>query len=383
LTDRQVPLAVPEVGEAEIAAGTAVLERKWLTMGEETAAFEAEFAARVGATHAFAVSNCTAALHLALLSLGVEPGDEVIVPSLSFVATANAVRYCGATPVFVEITSDNDLNLAAGEIEAHVTPRTRGIIAVHHSGYPADVAALRGLAGEQGLFLVEDAAQAIGAARDGLTCGSAGDVACFSFYSTKNATTAEGGMVTTDRDDVAERVRLFRSHGMTASVLERDRGTRFGYDVVALGYNYRIDELRAALGRVQLSRVDGFNERRRALVARYRDGLAGVSGVTLPFEGHPGTSACHLMPALVPEGVDRTDLAARLRGRGIQTSVHYRPIHLMTDYVTRVGTHEGQLPRTEAVAARELTLPLFPGLTDEDGDHVVAVLREELTRPGR
>ncbi len=379
-----VPLAIPDVGPDEIAAATRVLERQWLTMGEETIAFEEEFAALVGAPHAIAVSNCTAALHLALIALDVGPGDEVLVPSLSFVATANAVLYVGATPVFVDIPGAHDLNLDLADAERKLTARTRAIVAVHHSGHPADLVALRAFADRHGLAFVEDAAQAIGAAREGLTVGTAGDLACFSFYSTKNATTGEGGMVTTTRDDLAERVRLVRSHGMTASVLDRDRGKVFGYDVVELGYNYRIDEVRAAIGRVQLAKVRGYNARRAEIVARYRDALASIEGLGLPFAGVPGTSVNHLMPIVLPPAVDRIAFAAALRARGIQTSVHYRPIHLMAHHRRVCGTGEGLLPVTEDVAERELSLPLYPTLTDAQIDHVIDSIQAGLAgRAGR
>jgi dTDP-4-amino-4,6-dideoxygalactose transaminase len=374
MSEIRIPLAIPDVGAEEIAAVTRVLERQWLTMGEETLSFEAEFAELVGAKHALAVANCTAGLHLALDALGVGPGDEVLVPSLSFVATANAVRYCGGTPVFVDLPSENDLNLSLEDAASRITPATRGIVAVHHSGHPADLTGLRALADQRGLFYVEDAAQAVGASRDGIRCGASGDIACFSFYSTKNATTGEGGMVTTGDDSLVARLRLLRSHGMTASVLDRDRGKVFGYDVVALGYNYRIDELRAALGRVQLRKLPAANARRGEIVARYRRGLAGVSGLVLPFADVPGRSAHHLMPVLIPEGRDRNEVALALRERGIQTSVHYRPIHLMTAYIEALGTGEGDLPMTERVAARELTLPLYPGLTDDMVDEVIAAV---------
>jgi dTDP-4-amino-4,6-dideoxygalactose transaminase len=375
-----VPLSVPEIGPDEIAAVTAVLERRWLTMGNETESFEREFASLVGVEHAIAVSNCTTALHLALLAVDLRPGDEVLVPTLSFVATANAVRYCDALPVFVESASENDLNFSLEDAARKVTSKTRGIIAVHHSGYAADLSGLRAFAEARRLFYIEDAAQSAGAARDGVRCGASGDLACFSFYSTKNATTAEGGMVTTRSAELAAKVKLLRSHGMTASVLDRDKGKAFGYDVVALGYNYRIDELRAALGRVQLRKLLDGNRRRGEWSRRYRRGLSGIRGLVLPFDGAPGESAHHLFPILLPEGTDRVAFAADLRSRGIQSSVHYTPIHLMTYYRQTLGTKEGQLPRTEAIAKRELTLPLYPSLTEAQVDHVIAEVRRLLVK---
>jgi dTDP-4-amino-4,6-dideoxygalactose transaminase len=298
-----------------------------------------------------------------MVALGVGPGDEVLVPSLSFVATANAVRYCGGTPVFVEIRSPDDLTLCLDDAARKVTCDLRG---------------LRAFADRSGIFYVEDAAQSAGASRDGVACGASGDLACFSFYSTKNATTAEGGMVTAQRDDLADRIRRLRSHGMTATVLERDRGEKFGYDVVALGYNYRIDEIRAAIGRVQIRRLPASNERRRELTARYVGKLDAVPGLSVPFRAAPGRSAHHLMPVLLPPGTDRSRVAAAMRARGVQTSVHYRPIHQLTYYRETQGTGDGLLPRTEEIAARELTLPLYAALTEAQQDHVVGSLAQAL-----
>ena len=205
MVEIRVPLSIPEVGESEIAAASDVIRRRWLTMGDQTEAFEAEFAALVGVEHAIATSSGTAALHLTLVSLGVGPGDEVLVPSYSFVATANVVCYCRATPVFVEITSADDLNLSVDDAISKLSPRTKGIVAVHHSGWAADLCRLRDLADENQLFYVEDAAHAAGASRDGISCGASGDAGCFSFYSTKNVTTGEGGMITTSDAELAVR----------------------------------------------------------------------------------------------------------------------------------------------------------------------------------
>jgi dTDP-4-amino-4,6-dideoxygalactose transaminase len=377
VSEVRVPLSVPEIGEEEIRAVTEVLRRRWLTMGQETEAFEGEIAALVGVEHAIAVSSCTAGLHLAMLALEIGPGDEVIVPSLSFVATANAVRYVGATPIFAECDSADDLNASPATIEPLVGARTRAVVAVHYAGQPADLTGLRRLAEARGIALVEDAAQSIGASRDGITCGAGGALGCFSFYSTKNVTTGEGGVVTTGSAELARRLRLLRSHGMTASVADRDSGRQFGYDVVALGYNFRIDELRAAMGRVQLRRLPDAARRRRALTERYWAALDRLEGVGLPFREAPGTSSHHLMPILLPDGSDREAIARELRERGIQTSVHYRPIHQLELYR---GGGAPSLPRTEAIAARELTLPLFATMTDRQVDLVVAELARVIGR---
>ena len=375
MTDSRIPLSIPDIGEEEIEAVARVIQRQWLTMGEETLGFEKEFAEAVGAEHAVAVSNCTVALHLALLALGVKPGDEVIVPSLSFAATANAVRYCNATPVFADIYGARNLNIDPVDVAAKINDKTRGVIAVHHSGYAADMVALRSLCEERGLFLLEDAAQAAGSrTSDGGSCGALGDAACFSLYSTKNITTGEGGMVTTNSESLAKQAALLRSHAMTASVLDRDSGKKFGYDVVDLGFNYRIDEIRAAIGRVQLKRLEPGNLRRRELTKRYHETLRAAPAIELPFSEESGEPSCHLLPVVLPVNVDRDSVATVMRDRGIQTSVHYKPIHLMRYYQEVQGTGPGLLPKTEDVAARELSLPLYSTMSDAQVDRVCDVL---------
>jgi len=260
----RIPLADVDLGPEEEAAVLDVLRRGWLSMGEVTAAFEAEFAALTGARHALAVTNCTAALHLAGLALGWGPGDEVIVPSLTFVATANAVRYTGATPVFADITGESDFSLSAQDAAERITPRTKAIIVVHYAGHAADMGAILALAERHGLAVVEDVAHAPGADLDGRALGTWGNIGCFSFFANKNMTTGEGGMVTTDDDELAARLRLLRSHGMTSLTWDRHKGHAWSYDVVAPGYNYRIDEVRAAIGRVQLAKVTAANSSPRA-----------------------------------------------------------------------------------------------------------------------
>ena len=373
----RIPLADVDLGPDEEAAVLAVLRRRWLSMGEVTAAFEAEFATLTGTPYALAVTNCTAALHLAGLALGWGPGDEVIVPSLTFVATANAVRYCGATPVFADVTGLDDFNLSAEDVAARITPRTRAIIVVHYAGHAADMPALLALAAHHGLDVVEDVAHAPGASLDGRALGTWGRVGCFSFFANKNMTTGEGGMVTTADDELAARLRLLRSHGMTSLTWDRHRGHAFSYDVVAPGYNYRLDEVRAAIGRVQLGKLAAANERRRALDKLYRALLpAAAADLGLPFGAARGVAACHLRPVLLPVGADRPRFMAAMKARGIQTSIHYPPVHLFSYY--RDLGNGAALPITEAIGAREVTLPLFPAMTPADVETVVAAVAEAL-----
>lgn len=379
----RIPLADIDLGAAEEAAVLNVLRRRWLTMGGVTAEFEAEFAALTGSRHALAVANCTAALHLAGLALGWRPGDEVIVPSLTFVATVNAVRYSGATPVFADIQSEADFSLSPSDVAARITHRTRAIVVVHYAGHAADMPALLALAERYGLDVVEDVAHAPGAMLAGRPLGAWGRIGCFSFFSNKNMTTGEGGMLTTDDDAIAERLRLLRSHGMTSLTWDRHKGHAWSYDVVAPGYNYRMDEMRAAIGRVQLGKLAANNERRRTLDALYCELLADVTpAIGLPYAAPvaaPGSGtvpACHIRPILLPAEADRQRFMEAMKARGIQTSIHYPPVHHFSHYA-EMG-RGARLPVTEAVGAREVTLPLYPALTAADIELVGAAVAKSL-----
>lgn len=374
----RIPLADIDMGDEEIEAVTAVLRSRWLTMGEKTAAFEAAMADRLGVGYAFAVANGTVALHLAYAALGLEPGDEVILPSLTFVATANAATYTGAVPVFAEVHGPHDLNIDPADIAMRITPRTRAICVVHYAGYPVDMDPVLRIAREHGLGVVEDAAHAPGATYKGKALGGVGDVGCFSFFSNKNLAVGEGGMVVTNRSDLAEKIRLMRSHGMTTLTWDRHRGHASSYDVVAPGFNYRMDEVRSALGLVQLGRLEENNRRRKKLVAHYRELLAGVPGVDVPFGETYGESSYHIMPVLLPSAVDRSAVIASMKQSKIQTSIHYPPIHLFTYYRSQYNFGDGLLPVTEAIAARELTLPLYPTMSTDDVDAVMEALRQAI-----
>lgn len=372
----QIPLADLDLDESEICAVTNVLRSKWLTMGQVTQEFERRFADYVGARHAFAVTNCTVALHLAYAVLGIGPGDEVILPSLSFVATANAVLYTGATPVFADVTGLDNLDISPQDIERHITPRTRAITVMHYGGYPCAMDEIMRIARQHHLSVIEDAAHAPGASLHDLKAGTFGDVGCFSFFSNKNLATGEGGMVVTNRDDLAEKLRLIRSHGMTTLTWDRHQGHAHSYDVVDLGYNYRIDEMRSALGQVQLGKLDRNNARRRRLTQLYRESLLELTPqITVPFTNHPGVSSAHIMPILLPPEANRTGFIEHMKEQGIQTSIHYPPIHLFSFYRERLGCRPGMLPLTETVGLGEVTLPLYPGMAVQDVRVVVDAVR--------
>jgi dTDP-4-amino-4,6-dideoxygalactose transaminase len=367
-----VPLSDIAFGPEEKSAVLDVLDSGWLTMGAVTNKFEAEFAAYAGVKHAFAVTNCTAALHLACLGLGLQAGDEVIVPSLTFVATANAIRYTGATPVFADIVGENDLTISPDAIQNAITPRTKAIMIMHYGGYACHLPRILQIARQHRLAVIEDAAHAAGSRLQDKMLGSWGRAGCYSFFSNKNMTTGEGGMLVTDDDDLADQFRLLRSHGMTSLTWDRHQGHAWTYDVTALGYNYRIDEVRSAIGSAQLAKLEGFNARRRELTALYCELLNELApAVTIPFQGHPGRSACHILPILLPPGVDRIRFMENMKSQGIQTSIHYPLIHTFSAFKNS-SLITGTLPNTEAIGAREVTLPLYPHLT---GDQVHLVVR--------
>lgn len=370
-TSWRIALADVVLDERERTAVDEVLRGRWLSMGPVTKRFEDEFETYLGGGRAVAVTNGTAALHLAAVALGIGPGDEVICPTLTFVATAAAMLHAGATVRFADSTSPDDFSIDPDEIERLVTPRTKAIVVVHYGGFPVDMERVLRAAESHGLLVIEDAAHALGSELGGRPCGLLGHAGCFSFFPNKNMTTAEGGMVVFEAEEAADRARHLRSHGMTTLTWDRHRGHATGYDVVDLGFNYRLDELRAAIGIVQISRLEELTATRQRLAARYSDRLA-EGAFALPMFGARGRSAHHLAPVLAPSADARDEARARLRAHRIQTSVHYPPIHLFSHY----GMRRGELPRAEEIADRVLTLPLHPLLSDADVDDVCAALLE-------
>ena len=369
-----MPLADVVVGEEDIAAVADVYRSGWLSMGPQTEALEREFAAYAGARHALAVANGTAALHLICAAAGLGAGDEVVVPSLTFVATVNAIAYTAATPVFADVVSVTEPWLDPAAVEAALTERTRAIMSLAYGGHPGSIADVAGLGRDRGVALLEDAAHAAGSRLGGRHLGTFGLAGAFSFFSNKNLAVGEGGMVVTDDDELAARVRLLRSHGMTTLSWDRHRGHASGYDVVDLGFNYRIDEPRAALARRRLARLDADNARRAELDARYREQLAGVDGLTPALPPLPGAQlAHHLFTIVLDEHVDRAGFRDALATRGIQTSVHYPPAHRFSIYA---GARK--LPVTDDYAARTVTLPMFATMTSGQQDEVVDAIRAAL-----
>jgi dTDP-4-amino-4,6-dideoxygalactose transaminase len=367
LTDWRIPLADVDIEADELKAVHDVLQSKWLSMGSVTEAFEAAFAEFLGGGHCVAVANGTAALHLACLALEVGVGDEVVVPALTFVASANAIVYTGATPVFADISDADDLNVAAAAVEARITSRTKAIMVMHYGGFMCDMDAVLDVARRHRLSVIEDAAHAPGARGGRHVAGTAGDIGCFSFFANKNMTTGEGGMIAVRDPRLADRLRRLRSHGMTSLTWDRHRGHASSYDVVDLGYNYRLGELQAALGLCQLRKLQSNNRRRATITVSYREALRGADAIGLPFrDSDEGTSSYHLFPIVLDPQVDRAAFVAELRRRRIQTSMHYPPVHLFSYYRRRFATQEGNVPRTEDVARRQVTLPLYPSMSPDD-----------------
>jgi dTDP-4-amino-4,6-dideoxygalactose transaminase len=381
MSEWRIPLSDLDYGEEEEAAVLRVLRSRWLSMGPEVQAFEREFAAFVGVKHAFCVANGTAALHLAYLALGLGPGDEVVQPAINFVAAANMTAAVGAKPVFADVLGVEEPTIDPADVERRITEHTRVLVVMHYGGYACRMAELRELCRKHNLALVEDACHALGACYyggdgqppHGRMLGALGDVAAFSFFSNKNLAVGEGGMVTTDRDDIAECLRQLRSHGMTTLTWDRHRGHASRYDVVCHGYNYRSDEIRAALGRVQLSKLPAGNARRAQLVAAYKHGLSGLRDWIIPFASWRSSSANHLMVVVAPETAVRERVAGVLRSLGIQTSLHYPCI---ADFHAFEGGQDASLPLSGAFAARTLTLPLYPALTSAQVGEICQAVRQ-------
>ena len=364
---------------AEAEAVAKVIDSGWLSMGEETRKFEMAFGDFLGeGAHCKAVSNGTAALHMALLALEVGSEDEVIIPSLTFVADINVVTLVGAIPILADATDLDDWNMSVEAIESKITEKTKAVIVVHYAGYPCrDIVAISALCRAKGIGLIEDVAHAPGATIDGRVCGTFGDVGCFSFFSNKNLSIGEGGMVSTLDVELNKKLGYLRSHGMTTLTLDRHKGRAITYDVAQPGLNYRMDEMRAAIGSVQLDKLPAGNVRRGELTNRYRSNLQG-SPVIMPFEnqGSNSTSVFHILPVLLPEKTDRVAVIGALKEKRIQSSIHYPPFWDFTAYKGQFSPDDS--PVTADICRRQLTLPLFPTMTEDEVDQVCNALLEAL-----
>lgn len=376
----------PQLLEPEIEEVVATLRSGWIGTGPRVARFEQGFAAYVGSPHAVALGSCTAALHLALVTIGLEPGDEVIIPAMTFAATANVVIYAGATPVFADVDRRTQC-LDPADVERRITSRTKAVVPVHFAGRPADMEALMGVARHHDLRVVEDCAHGIETRWRGRHAGTIGDVGAFSFYVTKNVVTGEGGMLTTEDEEQATRIKTLGLHGMSADAWKQfsDEGFK-SYEVVEPGFKYNMTDLQAAIGIHQLARVEANLIRREKIWARYDEAFAGLP-VFLPAPEEPDTRhARHLYTLLLDLerlSVDRDAVQRELHARNIGTGIHYRALHLHHYYRTTFGYEGGDIPNAEWISDRTLSLPLSPKLTDADVDDVIGIVTSVLKAVSR
>ena len=376
-----LPFHRPSLGPEEERAVHEVLRSGWLTTGERAFALEREIAAMTGAGHALAMNSCTAALHLALAGLGIGPGDEVITTAITFASTVNVIEHVGAKPVFVDIRL-SDLNLNPALLPAALTPKTRAIIPVHMAGVPCDLDPILALAKKRGLYVIEDAAHALGAFYKERPIGSIGDATALSFYATKNLTTGEGGMLLTNLDQLAEKVRLLRLHGMSKDAWKRYGSSGFQHwEILVPGFKYNLSDLLAAIGLEQLKKFPAFQARRKEIVARYDSAFSGEPGLILLHVPSECVSAYHLYPVMVKLSalrVDRDRIMNAIQAEGIGLGVHFRSVAEQPYYREKYSYRTGNLPKAEIADQSLISLPLFPGLSDRDLEEVIGAVKKVL-----
>ncbi|MBI3681365.1 MAG: DegT/DnrJ/EryC1/StrS family aminotransferase [Acidobacteria bacterium] len=369
-----LPYCLPQIGEEEIQEVVDSLRSGWVTTGPKVKRFEEEFARYAGARHAIAVSSCTAALHLSLAAGGIGPGDQVIVPTMTFCATANVVTHLGAQPVLVDVDTDGLMDL--GSVERAITPRTRAIIPVHFAGQPCDLHALSRIAARHGIPVIEDAAHAVGSVFQGRPIGAHGNTVAFSFYATKNMTTGEGGMITTEDESLASRLRRLALHGMSRDAWKRYTETgSWYYEILEPGYKNNMTDIQAALGLHQLRKLDGFLERRRSIAGQYRQAFSDLDQIALPRE-LPGRRHCYHLYPIRLLALGRNEFIDELRKRNIGASVHFIPLHRHPYYRDFWRCQPEQFPGAEQFYSGLVSLPLYPRMTDEDVEDVITAVRQ-------
>lgn len=372
-----LPYGRQSIDESDIDAVVDVLRSDWLTTGPRVDAFEQSVCNHTGASYAVAVSSGTAALHTAMYAIGIESGDEVVVTPMTFAASANCILYQGGTPVFADIEKETFL-LDPRRVEEMVSSRTKAILAVDYAGQPCDYDTLREIADRHNLMLVADACHSLGGQYKGRSVGTLADLTVFSFHPVKHITTGEGGMITTSRSDLAARMRTFRNHGITTDHRQRQTTGSWFYEMVELGYNYRITDFQCALGVSQLKKINAWVERRRAIAQRYDEAFQTIPGVETLTTRPGARHAYHLYVVMIREnvlGLRRQEAFDALRAASIGVNVHYIPVHLHPYYRKRFGCGPGQCPVAEACYERCISLPMFPAMRDEDVDRVVEVIR--------
>ncbi|MHA1395745.1 MAG: DegT/DnrJ/EryC1/StrS family aminotransferase [Promethearchaeota archaeon] len=369
----KIPLFELNYGKEEEKAVLEVIRSKWISMGPKVQEIENEFSAYLKVKYAVALSSCTAALHLALKILGVQEGDEVVVPSLTFVATVNAVRHVNAKPIFADITSKLDFSIDPRDIAKKVTTKTKAIIVMHYAGFSCNMASIMKIAKRHRLFIIEDAAHSLGSEYEGKKLGTIGDIGCFSFFANKNITCAEGGLLVTNNYKYAKEAKLLRAHGMSTLSYERAMGQASGYDVLDLGFNYRLDDIRGALIQTQLKKLKQDLEKRREIRNMYIKELKRVKGLLIPYEYHKYPSANYIFPIILEDVNEekRNLIRAILAEKGIQTSIHYPAVHNFAIY----KKYSSYLAITEKVSKNEITLPFHSKLSEEHIEYITNNLK--------
>jgi len=364
----KIPLFDLDFDEAEEKAVLETLRSKWISLGPKVIEFENKFAQVLGINYAVAVSNCTVSLHLAMILAGIGHGDEVICPSLTFVATVNAIRYVNAVPVFGDIRSYEDLTIDPRDIKRKITPKTKAIVVMHYGGFACEMDEIMSIAKEYNLKVIEDASHAPLSEYKGKKLGTIGDIGCFSFFSNKNVSTAEGGMLVTNDQKIFERAKLLRSHGMTSLSYERAKGHSTSYDVIELGYNYRMDDIRASIGIVQLDKIKEDLEKRAQIRRWYIKELSQIDEIIIPFKDYSEFSSNYIFPIILKNSTSekRDKIREKFAEAGIQTSVHYPAVHRFSIY----KDFYEELPNTDYVSNNLITLPMYAKLEKEEIDYV-------------
>jgi dTDP-4-amino-4,6-dideoxygalactose transaminase len=374
--DYKIPLFDLNFGQEEIDAVVNTIRSNWISTGPKCQEFEELFSSMLNVNYAITITNCTAALHLACIVVGIKEGDEVICPSLTFAASVNCIKYVGATPVFCDIQSSEHINIDASQIESLITSKTKAIIVVHMAGFPADMDSIMAIAKKHNLKVIEDACHGPLSEYKGKKLGTIGDVGCFSFFSNKNISTGEGGMLVTNNEEYAKRVRSLRSHGMTTMSYQRAHGHATSYDIVELGYNYRMDDLRAALGITQLHHLKEDLIKRAKVRTWYLEALKDVDQVIIPFADNKEFASNYIMPVILRNSTaeNRDRIREEMHSKGIQTSVHYPAVHKFSIY----KDYKAILPQTEYVTDNEITLPMYAALTKAQIHFIVEKLEKAI-----
>ena len=375
MIDMKVPYFEPNISENDKKSVLRALNQRWLTNGKYLKKFENNFHNFIDSKYAIGVGSATHALHLSLRAMNVGIGDEVIVPTFTFAATANAVSYCGATPILTDVDIDT-FNISSKEIQKKINKNTKGIIVVHYGGQACDMDEILSVAKKNNLFVIEDCAHALGSTYKNKKCGNIGKTGCFSFYPTKIITTAEGGMITTNHSIINNKVNLLKSQGMNISAKDREKKLQWKYDLVELGYNYRLDEMRSALGWSQLKRVNEFNKKRILIAKKYDEKLKKIKGITIPQKKSDRNHIYHLYTIKIEKDFhfSRNELFDHFSNNQIGTSIQYFPLHLMSLYKEKYSKKIKNFTNSNKLKDQVISLPIFPSMTTKQIEYVISTL---------